>query len=106
LSSDLFFEKRFGQQAVKQGDEITKQTKYILCTRSKSQHRKAIEVCHKCQHRQRCDDYRQSQQSDRKPELIRALNALMLHFDKNHIPHEDLGYFKKELEELAALIRQ
>jgi hypothetical protein len=81
-------------------------TKYILCTRSKSQHRKAIEVCHKCQHRQRCDDYLQSQKSDRQPELIRALNALMLHFDKNNIPHEDLGYFKKELEKLAALFRQ
>jgi hypothetical protein len=30
----------------------------------------------------------------------------MLHFDKNNIPQEDLGYFKKELEELAALFRQ
>jgi hypothetical protein len=30
----------------------------------------------------------------------------MLHFDKNNIPREDLGYFKKELEELAALFRQ
>jgi hypothetical protein len=30
----------------------------------------------------------------------------MLRFDKNNIPHEDLGYVKKELEELAALFRQ
>jgi len=81
-------------------------TKYIICTRSKSQHRKAIEVCQKCQHRQHCDDYRQSRQSDRKPELIGALNTLMLHFDKNNIPQKELGYFKKELEELAALFRQ
>jgi hypothetical protein len=81
-------------------------TKYILCTRSKSQHRKAIEVCHKCQHRQGCDEYRQSQQSDGQPELIGALNTLMMHFDKKNIPHEDLGYFKKELEELAALFKQ
>jgi hypothetical protein len=80
--------------------------KYILCTRSKSQHRKAIEVCHQCQHRQSCDDYLQSQQSDRNSELLRALNALKLHFDKNNIPHEDFGYFKKELEELAALFKQ
>jgi hypothetical protein len=80
--------------------------KYILCSRSKSQHRKSIEVCHQCQHRQTCDDYRQSQQSDQQPELIRALNALMLHFDQKNIPQEDLGYFKKELEELASLFRQ
>jgi uncharacterized protein YbgA (DUF1722 family) len=86
-------------------DEIKNQAKYILCTRSKSQHRKAIEVCHKCQHRQHCDDYRQSQLSDRQPELMHALNALMLHVDRNNIPLEDLGYFKKELEELAALFR-
>jgi hypothetical protein len=81
------------------------QPKYILCTRSKSQHRKAIEVCHKCQHHQRCDDYLQSQQSDRQPELIRRLNMLMLNFDRNNIPNEDLGYFKKELENLAALFK-
>jgi hypothetical protein len=29
----------------------------------------------------------------------------MLYIEKNNIPHEDLGYFKKELEELAALFR-
>jgi hypothetical protein len=90
-------------------DGIKNQTKYILCTRSKSQHRKAIEVCHKCQRRKHCDAYRQVQQSDHKidqqPELIHALNALMMHFDKHNIPQEDLGYFKKELEELAALFR-
>ena len=80
--------------------------KYILCSRSKSQHRKSIEVCHQCQHRQTCDDYRQSQQSDKQPELIRPLNDLILHFEKNHIPQKDLEYFKKELEELAALFRR
>lgn len=91
-------------------DEIKNQTKYILCTRSKSQHRKAIEVCHKCQYRERCDDYRRAhqpdQELDRQPELIHALNALILHFEKNNIPQEDLKYFKKELEELAILFRQ
>ena len=85
-------------------------TKYILCTRSKSQHRKAIEVCHKCQHHKHCDDYRQVQQSDQKldsqPELIHSLNALLMHFDRNNIPQEDLGYFRKELEELAALFNR
>jgi hypothetical protein len=30
----------------------------------------------------------------------------MRHFDRNKIPREDLGYFKKELEELAGLFRQ
>jgi hypothetical protein len=29
----------------------------------------------------------------------------MMHFDKHNIPQEDLGYFKKELEELATLFR-
>jgi hypothetical protein len=79
--------------------------KYILCTRSKSQHRKAIEVCHKCQYRKRCDDYLRSQQPDRQPGLIHALNTLMLHIDINDIPHEALGYFKKELGELAAILK-
>jgi hypothetical protein len=87
-------------------DNKTNLTKYILCTKTKSQHRKAIEVCRKCQHRQRCDDYRRSQQPDGQPELIRRLNTLILKFElNNNIPHEDIGYFKKELEELAALFR-
>jgi hypothetical protein len=29
----------------------------------------------------------------------------MMHLDKHNTPQEDLGYFKKELEELAALFR-
>ena len=84
--------------------------KYILCTRSKSQHRKAIEVCHKCPHRKHCDDYLQVRQSDQKldqqPELIHSLNALLMYFNRNNIPREDLVYFKKELEELAALFQR
>jgi hypothetical protein len=36
---------------------------------------------------------------------MHTLNALMLHVERNNIPLEDLGYFKKELEELAALFR-
>jgi hypothetical protein len=84
----------------KGGHEIKDQRKYILCTRSKLQHRKAIEVCHKCRHRENCDEYQQSQQ----PEVIQALNTLLHYFDQKNIPREDFGFFKKELEELALLI--
>lgn len=44
--------------------EIKGQTKYIICTRSKSQHKKAIEVCHQCPDRDSCVDYQEILQTD------------------------------------------
>lgn len=44
--------------------EIKGKTKYIICTRSKSQHKKAIEVCHQCLDRYNCDEYQEIQQTD------------------------------------------
>jgi hypothetical protein len=44
--------------------EIKGKTKYIICTRSKSQHKKAIEVCHQCLDRYSCDEYQEIQQTD------------------------------------------
>ncbi len=83
------------------GAKINVQTQYILCTRSKRKHRKAIEVCHKCRYLKSCDDYQQSQA----PELVKALDDLLLMFNKKSLRREDLLYFKKEIEELAALLR-
>ncbi|MBW2571181.1 MAG: hypothetical protein JRE61_02110 [Deltaproteobacteria bacterium] len=49
-----------------------------------------------------CDDYQQSQ----KPELVKALDELLLAINKKSLRREDLLYFKKEIEELAALFRE
>ena len=84
------------------GAKIKVQTQYILCTRSKRKHRKAIEVCHKCQYLKSCDDYQQSQA----PELVKALDELLQTINKKRLRLEDLLYFKKEIEELAALFRE
>ena len=89
-------------------DKIDGQPKYILCTKSKSQHRKAIEVCHQCDDRQSCDEYQQVQQNQQaqqtqQPELVQAMNTLMLAFNKKHIRSEDAATLKKVLEELSEL---
>jgi len=49
-----------------------------------------------------CDDYQQSQA----PELAKALDELLLAINKKRLRREDLLYFKKEIEELAALFRE
>jgi hypothetical protein len=49
-----------------------------------------------------CDDYQQSQ----KPELVKALDELLLAINKKSLRREDLLYFKKEIKELAALFRE
>jgi len=49
-----------------------------------------------------CNDYQQSQAS----ELVKALNDLLLAINKKSLRREDLLYFKKEIEELAALFRE
>lgn len=91
-------------------DKINAQPKYILCTKSKSQHRKAIEVCHQCDDRQSCDEYQQVQQIQQaqqthQPELVQAMNTLMLAFNKKHIRPEDAATLKKAVEELSALCK-
>jgi len=94
-------------------DKIDGQPKYILCTKSKSQHRKAIEVCHQCDDRQSCDEYQQVQQiqqaqqtqQTQQPELVQAMNTLMLAFNKKHIRPEDAATLKKAIEELSALCK-
>ncbi len=94
-------------------DKINAQPKYILCTKSKSQHRKAIEVCHQCDDRQGCDEYQQVQQiqqaqqaqQTQQPELVQAMNTLMLAFNKKHIRPEDAATLKKAVEELSALCK-
>jgi len=43
---------------------IKGKTKYIICTRSRSQHKKAIEVCHQCLDRDSCDEYQEIQQTE------------------------------------------
>ncbi|UCD30909.1 MAG: hypothetical protein JSW04_06905 [Desulfobacterales bacterium] len=82
-------------------DKINGQPKYILCTKSKSQHRKAIEVCHQCPDRQSCDEYQQIQQ----PELVQALDKLMMAFNKKHIRPRDAATLKKALKELSQLCK-
>jgi hypothetical protein len=82
-------------------DKINAQPKYILCTKSKSQHRKAIEVCHQCHDRGSCAEYQETQQ----PELVQAMNTLMLAFKKKYIRSEDAATLKKALEELSALCK-
>jgi len=49
-----------------------------------------------------CDDYRQSQA----PESVKALDELLQAINKKRLRREDLLYFKKEIEELAALFRE
>jgi len=49
-----------------------------------------------------CEDYQESQA----PELVKALNDLLLAINKKRLHREDLLYFKKEIEELAALFRK
>jgi len=49
-----------------------------------------------------CDDYQQSQA----PELVKALDHLLQAINKKNLRREDLLYFKKEIEELAALFRE
>jgi len=49
-----------------------------------------------------CDDYQQSQA----PELVKALDELLLAVNKKRLRREDLLYFKKEIEELAVLFRE
>jgi len=38
--------------------------------------------------------------------LAKALDELLLAINKKRLPREDLLYFKKEIEELAALFRE
>jgi len=49
-----------------------------------------------------CDDYQQSQA----PELVKALDELLLAVNKKRLRREDLLYFKKEIEKLAVLFRE
>jgi len=49
-----------------------------------------------------CDNYQQSQA----PELVKALDELLLTMNKKRFCQKDLLYFKKEIEELAALFRE
>jgi len=49
-----------------------------------------------------CDDYQQSQA----PELVKTLDELLQAINKKRLRREDLLYFKKEIEELAALFRE
>ena len=81
------------------GDEIEGQTKYILCTRHKSLHRKSVEVCLKCRYRKGCKDFKQYQQ----PELAMELNKLMGAFHKKPLGSEALEHFKKELTDIKSL---
>ena len=85
--------------AKKIGDEIEGQTKYILCTRHKSLHRKSVEVCLKCRYRKGCKDFKQYQQ----PELAMELNKLMGAFHKKPLGSEALEHFKKELTDIKSL---
>ena len=113
--------------------EIKGKTKYIICTKSKSQHKKAIEVCHQCSDRDSCDEYQEIQQTvapqaeqlelfqdeqpefvqdaepeqvrDEQPELIQALNTLLDAVDKNRLGPKSLKHLKKEIEEIAELCR-
>jgi len=82
------------------GDEIEGQTKYILCTRNKSLHRKSVEVCLKCRYRKGCKDFEQYQQ----PELTMGLNKLMGAFHKKPLGSEALDYFKKELTDTRSFL--
>ena len=52
---------------------INAQPKYILCTKSKSQHRKAIAVCRQCDDRENCDEYQQVQEAWQVDEVQEAL---------------------------------
>ena len=134
-------------QTKQRGKNINTQPKYILCTKSKSRHRKAIAVCHQCDDRHSCDEYQQIRQTQqarqtpqpqeflvprqvqevqrvrqtgearqmqqdmearqpRQPDLMQALDTLVMAFNKKHIPLKEAKALKSALEELSALFKE
>ena len=126
---------------------INAQPKYILCTKSKSQHRKAIAVCRQCDDRENCDEYQQVQEAwqveevqealqfeeiqearqfeeihevrqveeiqetrqvrqTRQPELVQAMDTLVLAFNKKQLRPKEAKTLKRALEELSALFKE
>ncbi len=125
---------------------INAQPKYILCTKSKSQHRKAIAVCRQCEDRENCDEYQQVQEAwqveevqealqfdkvhkarqveqvrqtqeteqtqqgrdtrQNQPELVQAMDTLVLAFNKKKIRPKEAKTLKSALQELSALCSQ
>jgi hypothetical protein len=68
-------------------------SKYILCTRHKSQHRKSIEVCHICADRSDCLAYQKCRPSSFEDTLLRMER---LEMNGSFSPALVAG-FKKEL---------
>lgn len=125
-------------QTKQRGKNINTQPKYILCTKSKSRHRKAIAVCHQCDDRQSCDEYQQIRQTrqarqtpppqefleprqvqevqqvrqtgetrqTRQPDLIQAMDTLVMAFNKKNIRLKEAKALKSALEELSALFKE
>ena len=81
------------------GDVIGGSTKYILCTRHKSLHRKALAVCLKCRYRSDCEDFQKAQP----PELMQEFNKLRLALDARSLKSDLAEAFKKELSEIKDL---
>ena len=73
--------------------------KYLLCTRSGRQHRKALAVCHQCEQRQQCPDYQETQL----PETVQALNLLLRRLNQENLAPEAAPRLIKDLQELASL---
>ncbi|CAB5136039.1 hypothetical protein D3OALGA1CA_3545 [Olavius algarvensis associated proteobacterium Delta 3] len=80
---------------------IDDHTRYILCTRHRSLHRKAVEVCRKCRHRFTCEDF----QKYRQPGLFKDLHNLEKAINQRQLGQSEASRIKEELADLHTICR-